>query len=120
MDARTNVLVINVFLIVAGLWLMITAYAFPYQVGSPTRVIEFWTGVLVIGIALICAVKPSVSSWLSWVNVALGILLILAPFLLGYANRNVALWNEIILGVIIVGLGAWSAREGRGESAALR
>ena len=114
---------------VAGLWLAMTAFAsqyhigsagFGYHIGSSPEVNQFWVGVLVFVIALICAVKPTVSSWLSWVNVALGIWLILAPFVLGYANLAVALWNEVIIGFIVVGLATWSARESRGEPIAPR
>ena len=129
MNARAKVLAINVFLMVAGLWLIFTAFAiryhigdvrFGYHIGSSPEVNQFWVGVLVFVIALICAVNPSTSSWLSWVNVALGIWLVLAPFLLGYASLEVALWNEVILGAIVAGLGTWSALVSRGKLAAPR
>lgn len=125
MESRANVLTINVLLMIAGIWLMITAFAFQYpfgnlRFGSPPQTNEFWIGVLIFVIALICAIKPSASSWLSWVNVALGIWLVVAPFVLGYAYLTVALWNEVIVGLIVVGLGTWSAREGRRELAAPR
>jgi hypothetical protein len=115
---------INLLILLAGVWLMVTALvfryhigsaSFGYHIGSPPQINEFFVGLVIVIIALICAVNPSASSWLSWVNVGLGIWLILAPFLLGYANLDVARTNEVVIGVIVGGLGLWSARESRGR-----
>lgn len=122
MDSRAYVPAINVLLMLAGFWLMVTAFAiryhigsaeFGYHIGSPPQMNEFFVGAFIFFVALICAVNPSASSWLSWVNVAFGIWLILSPFLLGYAYLEVARWNEVILGIIVVGLGVWSALASR-------
>jgi hypothetical protein len=129
MDSRANVLPINVLLMMAGFWLMLTAVTFQYHIGnprfgyhigSPPQMNEFFVGALIFVISLLCAVNPSASFWLSWVNVALGIWLILSPFLLGYANLQLARWNEIVLGVIVVGLGVWSVLASRGQPSARR
>lgn len=45
----------------------------------------------------------------SGLNVAAGIWLIVAPFVLGYSGTARALWNDIILGVIVLALAFWSA-----------
>ena len=126
MNSRAYVPAINVLLMLAGFWLMVTANAIQYHIGtaesgyhigSPPQMNEFFIGVLIFVIALICAFNPSASSWLSWVHVALGIWLILSPYLLGYADLlPVARWNENIVGVIVVGLGTWSALASRGQA----
>jgi len=41
-----------------------------------------------------------------WVCIIAGIWLILAPFVLGYSANVSALWNEIIIGVILLGVGS--------------
>jgi hypothetical protein len=38
---------------------------------------------------------------MSGINIILGIWLIIAPFVLGYNRLDVAVWNDIILGVIV-------------------
>lgn len=39
-----------------------------------------------------------------WVTGLVGLLLIAAPYTLGYSNDAAALWSSLILGVIIVGV----------------
>ena len=49
-------------------------------------------------------------------DILFGIWLILAPFILGYASLQVAMWNDILLGVLVLAL----ARERDGKHVALR
>lgn len=37
-----------------------------------------------------------------WIGIILGIWLIIAPFVLQYQNITNAMWNDIILGVLVV------------------
>ena len=46
---------------------------------------------------------------LSWWVVVLGVWEVLAPFILGYSATSAALWDAIIIGVVLVCLGAWAA-----------
>jgi len=39
----------------------------------------------------------------------LGVWLIIAPFLLGYSALAAALWNDIIVGIVVVVLAGWAA-----------
>lgn len=45
----------------------------------------------------------------SWVNFILGLWLIVAPFVLPYRDISAALWNNVIVGVIIAVLAGWRA-----------
>lgn len=38
---------------------------------------------------------------LAWVNVVLGVWLIVAPYVLSYSTTSTALWNDIIIGVLV-------------------
>jgi len=40
--------------------------------------------------------------WTTWVSLLLGLWLIAAPFVLGYAATTTALYNDIILGVAVL------------------
>lgn len=41
-------------------------------------------------------------SYVPWINFILGLWLIISPFLLGYSNVRPAMWNEIIVGVLVL------------------
>lgn len=41
-------------------------------------------------------------SYIPWFNFTLGLWLIISPFLLGYSHLRAAMWNEIIVGVLIL------------------
>src|SRR5690606_36332051 len=44
----------------------------------------------------------------SWVNDAIGVWLIAAPFILGYENEQ-EMWNDIIVGALLLIFAGWSA-----------
>jgi len=48
---------------------------------------------------------------MSWANVVLGLWLIAAPFVLAYNTVSDAQINSIVMGVIVIALGAFSAYE---------
>lgn len=46
---------------------------------------------------------------LCWILVILGIWLIISPFVVGYGAIKGALWNNVIVGIIVAVLSAWAA-----------
>jgi uncharacterized membrane protein len=46
---------------------------------------------------------------ISWVNFVLGLWLIVAPFALLYRGISAALWDNVIVGIIIAALAGWRA-----------
>jgi hypothetical protein len=51
--------------------------------------------------------------WLLWLVTLLGLWLIIAPFTLGYTATGAAMWNEIIVGIVVAlcaGWAAWTSR----------
>jgi hypothetical protein len=46
---------------------------------------------------------------ISWVNFVLGLWLIVAPFALLYRGISAALWDNVIVGIIIAVLAGWRA-----------
>ena len=47
--------------------------------------------------------------YLNWINAVLGLWLIIAPFVLSYSSAAAAMWNDIIIGLVALVLGAWAA-----------
>ena len=73
-----------------------------------------WNG-LIVGIAVMAlAVAATLSKdpqnikAMNWITAALGMWLLLAPFILGYSVLAAALWSDIISGIVILGLSAWA------------
>jgi hypothetical protein len=110
--------------VLAGLWMIIS----PFVLGYSNLSGALWSDVIVgIAIAVVAAIRAGGAvdqPWLSWVNALLGAWLIVSPWVLGFADSANALWNNVIIGVIVLVLGAWSgfaSRSGTGTgSASLR
>lgn len=46
----------------------------------------------------------------NWVNVLLGIWIVISPFVLGYSNRIAIMWNDVATGgaIFLLSLGRWA------------
>lgn len=49
-----------------------------------------------------------------WLGIILGIWLIIAPFVLGYSNVINAMWNDIIIGILVAVVSYLTSAELRG------
>lgn len=47
--------------------------------------------------------------WASWTNLVLGLWLIIAPFSLAYAAVTAAVYEDVILGIVVASLALWRA-----------
>lgn len=47
---------------------------------------------------------------LPWINGLLGLWLIVAPFVLRYSNVRAAMWNEVIVGILVAIFAGTTAR----------
>jgi SPW repeat len=52
--------------------------------------------------------------WEEWVNVALAAWLIISPWLLGFATLAMALWNQLIVGILVGVLALWTVLSSEG------
>lgn len=109
-DARTTVQTASGLDIVAGAWLILAPFILGYSMVNAA----LWNDILIgVAVIILSALRTGRSgyraTWPSWINVVLGVWLILAPFILGYASIGSALWNDIILGIIVGGLAMWGA-----------
>lgn len=95
--------------VLAGIWLIIS----PWVYGSIYRGGSAWNSIIVgiiVGVfALIRFFSPRSAVALSWINAILGLWMIISPWIYGYAGDAARLWNSIIVGIIVVILGVWSA-----------
>ena len=95
--------------IIVGLWLLIAPSVIGFS-GTALATSSYVVGAIIALLAMIRMVSPLQGEWMSWTNGALGLWMILAPFLYGYDTSGM-LWSSIIVGLIVAGLAVWSAGE---------
>ena len=96
--------------ILAGLWLIISPFALQYS----SLTIAVWNNILAgIAVALLASSRTVGDGYKnaspSWANVAIGLWLIISPFILGYTLESIAYWNTLISGIVVVILALWSS-----------
>lgn len=71
-----------------------------------------WVSALVVT-ALAAAALLRFAEWEEWLNAAVGIWLVVSPWLLGYVALAEAMWSAIVLGALIAISSSWKALETR-------
>ena len=95
--------------IVLGVWMIIASFVLGYSGTTIALWNDIIVGVIILLLAWSRVANPDRMTAESWINAVLGLWLIAAPFILGYSAATAALWNSIIVGVVVAVLGAWSA-----------
>ncbi len=96
---------------VAGLWEVLA----PFILGYSATTIAMWNAVIVGVVLIVLAVWAALSENvrldqnLEWIGAVVGVWLIVAPFILAYSPTVVAMWNDIIVGIVVIMLTAWAA-----------
>ena len=95
----------------AGLWEIVAPFVF-----GMTATTAFLWDAIIVGLALLVfgvwaalSNEETTVKYLNWINAVLGLWLIIAPFILGYSSATVAMWNDIVIGLVALVLGAWAA-----------
>src|SRR5690606_7273001 len=101
--------------LVLGLWLIIAAYSL--AVSREAYWNDLIVGVVVLVLAATRLSRPTEGTKpASWVNAAIGVWLIAAPFILSY-ERDQEMWNDIIVGALLLIFAGWSASLPRARDA---
>ncbi|HET6924916.1 MAG TPA: SPW repeat protein [Candidatus Saccharimonadales bacterium] len=85
-----------------GIWLIISPYILSYTTAQ-AKWEQTVAGIVVLILAAIRYAAPK-QMWTSWVNAAVGVWLIIAPFATGYQS-GAAFWNEVIFGILVAIVG---------------
>lgn len=122
-DAQQRTVNPSVFVLVAGLWLVGMSMFAGYRdtAGFDGRWNDRVMGVLLIVVALIRIMTRTTNGRLSLINVAIGVWLIAAPFVLEYGRAPPPMsstWNDVIVGAIVVLLATVSWVAARADIAA--
>lgn len=91
--------------VLAGIWLIIAPFILQYNsTGNKWQEIIF--GIIIAILGLVRLAAPNVS-WPSWINLLIGIWMIIAPWTISNTTIG-ARWNEVVVGIIVAGL-AWTS-----------
>jgi len=101
---------LNWLVALAGLWEVIAVFILGYTASSTALWNALIVGValLVLGVWAALSNQETTDKFLDWINVVIGVWLIIAPFILGYSAIVAAIWNDIIVGLVVVVLEVWA------------
>lgn len=94
--------------LILGLWLIAAPFVLTYASATP-RGNDIILGIAIGVIAAMRVFGAYRAAWLSWLNVLLGLWLLIAPFGLGYTHLSHPMWNDIIVGVLVIIFALWSS-----------
>ena len=95
-------------ILLLGLWLIVSPWAFGYAQGSAQMVNAVLSGVVIAVLAAFDLYKTYF--WAVVVNLLLGIWVAVSPWVLGVAGTNTVVWNELLVGIAVVVLALWELR----------
>jgi SPW repeat len=98
--------------LVLGAWLIASPWIFGYYASAGPLSAGTWNSVVVGALILVIGLTRVVSlvgPGLARVNVVLGLWTIASPWIFGYAAGEPAMWNSIVVGIVITLLALWSA-----------
>lgn len=88
-----------------GVWLLLSPQLFGFHPGeAATNSYTVGAAVLLLSALAVIRGRP----WEEWLNLGLGIWLLIAPFVLGYAGLPVPMWNHLLIGLLIGGDALWT------------
>jgi hypothetical protein len=95
-------------ILVLGLWLIVSPWAFAYPGESPQMTNAVMSGLIVALLAAFELYKTYF--WAVIVNLLVGIWVAVSPWVLRVADQRTVMWNELIVGIAIVVLALWELR----------
>lgn len=106
-EHRDQVQIASGLNVLAGCWLIISAYAIFQPMSLATN--SLFMGLAVALMATCRAFGAYGQSWLSWLNAAIGAWVIASPWALTTAPTDALMANNCFTGMAILLLGTWSA-----------
>jgi hypothetical protein len=92
-----------------GVWLFIAPWVLAYAGLRPAAWNSWIMGAVVAAVSVAALIL--FAAWQEWVNVVLGVWLLVSPWVMGFASAEnaSALWNHVIVGLAVGGLALWDA-----------
>jgi len=90
---------------IAGVWLIVSPWVLGFQSLSPAMWTMVATGIVLGAVALGATFVPK--QWEEWTEVALAVWLAASPWVLGFAAREAAMVNAVLVAAVILVLALW-------------
>ncbi|MET3132282.1 flagellar biosynthesis protein FliQ [Oxalobacteraceae bacterium GrIS 1.11] len=95
-------------ILILGLWLIVSPWAFAYPEGSPQMMNAFVSGLVITVLAAFDLYKTYF--WAVVVNLLVGVWVAVSPWVLRIADQRAVMLNELIVGIAVVILALWELR----------
>ena len=96
-------------ILILGAWLFVSPFILGYAPLAAAAWNAYVVGAAVAILAASALWVPSFGLDEEWGNLALGLWLVAAPFVLGFfGSEPLAAWNQIVVGVLIAGDAGWA------------
>jgi hypothetical protein len=94
--------------LVLGAWLLIAPFLGVGAASDAAMWSSYLSGVLIMVFAWAALARPQ--RWEEWLNLLVGAWLIISPFVLNYTYLSGAMWNHIIVGILVAADALWAMR----------
>jgi len=94
---------------ILGILLIIAPFLLGYRSDSPAMWSNLILGAIVVLVSAIKGLFPDETRWEYWVAGIMGVLAIIAPFVLRFSTVATALWATLVLGVVVAVLAVYEA-----------
>ncbi len=95
-------------ILLLGLWLFVSPWAFSYPLGSLEAVNAFVSGIVIVVLAAFDLYKTYF--WAVVVNLLVGLWVAASPWVMEAAQQKSMMWNELIIGIAVFVLAVWELR----------
>ena len=94
--------------VLAGVWLLISPFVLAFG-NATAQANDVILGIIIGVLALYRFFNPSHGVGVSWLNLVLGVWVLISPWALGFSAYHVAMTNNVVMGIIVIILAGWSA-----------
>jgi hypothetical protein len=89
-----------------GTWLFVSPWVLGYASAGTTAINAWIFGVIVAVLALLAIY--AYQAWEEWINAVIGVWIFVSPWVLHVSADPKILWNDLIVGALLVVLALWS------------
>lgn len=92
--------------IILGLWMAASPWVLGYSADTYPTLSAIIAGTLIVLFAASEFFKAM--AWEEWTNVALGVWLVISPWVLGFSGLSMMMWNAVAVGLVVALLALWA------------
>jgi hypothetical protein len=109
MAQRDNAAIATNINIGTGVWLVLAPFILGYAAFAAPLWNDIVCGALIIVLGGVRRSGIMRNVGLSYTNAGIGAWLIIAPWVLPYEGLQPAIWNDVVVGILVLIMGIWSA-----------